>query len=231
MLKRALSAHLTLSLIMFIANAALAGGLEVLAPVDGYSPNCESIWTIVRAGDEPVYTVNGKTVGFSGFVEDGVYHQRIKLGGEITVSAGGESEALKIKPCLAGDGSQFHKAGEARCAECHEFAANDCKGCHQDHGLGKHEKKEFFELCSICHQGVGLPANEEMAAVCGRCHKKHSLKKHPKLRHAVTSSNDPLRPGHMMDCASCHNPHNPMSPGNLSRPEQRAWCRTCHKSP
>ncbi|PLX42481.1 MAG: hypothetical protein C0608_02315 [Deltaproteobacteria bacterium] len=217
--------------IFFIVTSAIGAELEVLAPVEGYSPDCETIWSVVRADGEPGYTVNGKPVEYSGFEEDGVYHQRITLGGEIVVSRGERSETLKLKPCLAGDGAKFHKVGEALCKSCHEFAPNDCKGCHQDHGLGKHEKQEFFDLCSVCHKGVGLPANEEMAAVCGRCHKKHSLKKHPKLRHAVTSANDPLRPGHMMDCASCHNPHDPMSPGNLSRPEKRAWCRTCHKTP
>lgn len=103
------------------------------------------------------------------------------------------------------------------CLDCHPFHESD-------------HAQALADRCVKCH-GEQPPVDDALAGVCGECHKKYSMSRHPKLKHPLRSSNDPLRPGWPLDCASCHDPHAPDCLSCLNRAEQRQWCKECHATP
>ncbi|MCX7770130.1 MAG: cytochrome c3 family protein [Proteobacteria bacterium] len=115
------------------------------------------------------------------------------------------------------------------CVNCHDnmklenykyahgpFAAGSCEVCHDLHSSDyPHQlKMETNDLCINCHQEFKKPGIT------------HVVSKHP-----LSGKKDPSRPGKMLQCSSCHNPHGENTPvffvrGVKSRME---LCAICHK--
>lgn len=95
------------------------------------------------------------------------------------------------------------------------FAAGKCESCHNLHSSDYPRQllKEANELCKSCHAEFKSP------------NLTHVTAKHP-----VSGKKDKSRPGQMMQCSSCHNPHGEKTrlffvKGSASRVE---LCRVCH---
>lgn len=115
------------------------------------------------------------------------------------------------------------------CKECHDnlapqnfvsmhgpFAVGECVACHNLHSSDfKHQLKgEINDLCKNCHADF-----------------KDKNVPHVVAKHPLSGKKDPSRPGNMLGCTSCHNPHGEKSPfffvqGIMNRME---ICKICHK--
>lgn len=115
------------------------------------------------------------------------------------------------------------------CVNCHDnmklenykyahgpFAAGSCEVCHDLHSSDyPHQlKMETNDLCINCHQEFKKPGVT------------HVVTKHP-----LSGKKDPSRPGKMLQCSSCHNPHGENTQvffvkGVKTRME---LCAVCHK--
>ncbi len=216
-----------------IFSAAAFCHAAVLAPVDKYVTGSGSVWVVTESATVPKITLDGKEIKGS-FTEDGkVRHLKISgiKAGASALDIDGVRLSLAFRSgAPAGGEPRFHLLGVKNCSKCHSFGQKDCKGCHAGYGAGKHKDSRFAEKCFSCHAD-GVPSTEAMAKVCSGCHDKHSLSKHPKLRHPITSENDPTRPGRKMDCASCHNPHQPSCPKTMNAAQKQEFCKECHTTP
>lgn len=205
--------------------------MTILAPADGYRSWSEGVWVIVRDEEyEPTISADGvATPGAAITGGDGYYHFRVEgleaSGSRLKIShEGGANELLVYGPRALENGSaSFHSGNISACWQCHD---DGNKGCRECHSFGGHKHAGKIE-CTSCHDEQGRVV-EDVAPVCSGCHKKYTNNRHPRLRHAVTSPNDPLRPGKRMDCASCHDPHAPNCLSCLSKKELRKWCKGCH---
>lgn len=206
---------------------------EILAPVDKYVTGSGAVWLVVNSDAEPKVALDGASVKGS-FTEDGkVRHLRIQKikpeGSKLTVDGASLSVSWRNGAPSSGE-PRFHLLGAKNCTKCHEFNPNNCQDCHGGYGVGKHKGAKFASKCAECH-AEGVPSTEAMAKICSGCHDKHSLTKHPKLRHPITSENDPKRPGRKMDCASCHDPHQPSCAKNMESAQKQEFCKECHTTP
>lgn len=122
------------------------------------------------------------------------------------------------------------------CAKCHEAASFEGRSTHAPVSAGK---------CLLCHDAhssahAGL-LNTEPAAQCLECHAEVSRGPHviagfSRSGHPLGSdekskkAEDPLRPGRLFSCVSCHEPHRSSLP-KLGRFEKgvSASCQRCHK--
>jgi len=115
------------------------------------------------------------------------------------------------------------------CINCHEnmdlnkykyahgpFAAGSCSECHDVHSSDyPHQLKlEGNDLCINCHNEFKKPDIS------------HVVTKHP-----LSNRKDPSRPGKMLQCSSCHNPHGENSPVFFVRgvSTRMELCGICHK--
>lgn len=115
------------------------------------------------------------------------------------------------------------------CVNCHDnmkldnykyahgpFAAGSCEVCHDLHSSDyPHQlKMETNDLCINCHQEFKKPGIT------------HVVTKHP-----LSGKRDPSRPGKMLQCSSCHNPHGENTPVFFVRgvKNRMELCAICHK--
>jgi hypothetical protein len=203
--------------------------VRILAPVAGYASGSGEVWLVVESAKSPQVEVDG-VKNKAAFVEEGkIRHLRvggIAPSGSVIKVDGQKVEVSFKKGSPARGEVLFHDSFAKTCGDCHE-AEVSCRDCHRGYGAGKHGNPDFAKKCSSCHK-TGMPSSEETVKLCAGCHEKYSLSKHPKLRHPVTSKNDPSRPGRRMDCVSCHDPH---SPKKLSGNGDKEWCKECHANP
>lgn len=129
---------------------------------------------------------------------------------------------------------QVSKGDLELCGECHvdkieEFKKNafvhgpvavgDCIVCHDPHASAEPAQlvAATNTLCLGCHQGV-----------VGKPHVTRGVsgKEHPLDKVA-----DPQRPGRMLSCASCHNPHGGATASLFTRGVKNpmSLCQLCHK--
>lgn len=115
------------------------------------------------------------------------------------------------------------------CANCHDnmnlnsymyahgpFATGSCEVCHDLHSSDyPHQlKMETNDLCISCHQEFK------------RKDITHVVTKHP-----LGGKKDPSRPGKMLQCSSCHNPHGESTPVFFVRgvKNRMELCGICHR--
>lgn len=115
------------------------------------------------------------------------------------------------------------------CINCHDnmkmenyryahgpFAAGSCEVCHDLHSSDyPHQlKMETNDLCISCHQEFKKPGVT------------HVVTKHP-----LGGKKDPSRPGKMLQCSSCHNPHGENTQVFFVRgvKNRMELCAVCHK--
>ncbi|TAL15662.1 hypothetical protein EPN96_11840 [bacterium] len=212
-----------------ILPAETYAGVKILAPVAGYVSGSEYLWVVVESGKPPLVEVDNVKAKGSFTGEGKIRHLRvggISPSGSVLKVDGQKVEVSFKKGSPYKGEPLFHDSFAKNCGECHE-AEGSCRDCHKSYGTGKHGKPDFAKKCSSCHK-AGMPSSEETVKLCAGCHEKYSLSKHPKLRHPVTSKNDPSRPGRRMDCVSCHDPHGPR---DLSGGDGKEWCKECHANP
>lgn len=115
------------------------------------------------------------------------------------------------------------------CLNCHDtmkpenftylhgpFAVGRCEDCHNLHASDYPQQllRETNELCKTCHAEFRPPDIS------------HVVSKHP-----LSGKKDKSKPGRLIQCSSCHNPHGEKTPfffvkGASSRME---LCRVCHQ--
>lgn len=211
-------------LLLSLAGVASAAppGVEVLAPAPGSRVSGEAAWLVLRAAEVPPVFLDGAPVA-PRIVEAGVHHYRLTplAGGRGGVRIGGGTEIP-----LGGGTAGFHERAGTACWECHDGGDGGCGECHAAPEGGQHQPV-LAEGCVRCHRGPDRSAGE-VQALCVGCHPAFAGGRHGRLRHAVASERDPLRPGRAMDCASCHDPHSPRCLSCLARSELQNWCKSCH---
>lgn len=204
--------------------------MNVLAPADGYRVIGGGVWVVVRGGQTPEISVDGRKVDRRAEKSEDTYHLRVfgfkKEGSTVEIRQGVKTERRKVYGgWKAGEFRGFHPELAKSCGECHQVNTETCTDCHpfQDHP----HKAAMADRCGACHSPAGsFP--EDVTEQCAYCHKKYGANAHPRLRHPVSGENDPLRIGHRLDCASCHEPHAPKPLGELGKADLRQWCKRCH---
>lgn len=222
--------QLFIFIICFAVNFSLAApsaALTVLLPSDDHKTSGSKAWLIVDGSAEVKATLDGEPVEIVRRVENTVHIRLsgIKLkGSDVVVSDGNERVSMHILGAAV-DADSFHGKKPDQCLDCHDIDQNACGDCHK-WGESKH-KQAIGDGCGRCHSGPGFKA-KNVAEACESCHDAFAGGKHPRLRHAVSAPNDPLQPGRRFDCASCHDPHEPLCLGCMKKSEQRKWCMRCH---
>ncbi len=128
---------------------------------------------------------------------------------------------------------QLHRENRQLCYSCHvklRSAAEDpasrphqviaekgCAACHAPHGSQQPRqlKHPLDTLCVSCHE------RERQGAFSGR--------NHPVANHPTGNVADPLRPGELLACTSCHDPHFAKTRGLLRAPSYLDLCMRCHQ--
>jgi predicted CXXCH cytochrome family protein len=116
------------------------------------------------------------------------------------------------------------------CFQCHETDAMVKKNVHVAAAQGK---------CLTCHNPHSSENSYVLTSLveehCEACHDDQRSGRHVMVRvspgdnHPISGKPDPLRPGKMISCSSCHNPHaseQRISTKNLKDPS--TICRRCH---
>lgn len=207
---------------------------EVLAPAEGYRAVRGGAWVVVRGGGKPQVFVDGRKVDREPFEDHKIYHLRVydfKPGGS-TIEVRQPGNGSASRKVFGGHPAQgdpespnFHRDVFPQCAGCHAKTLGNCTGCHR---LPDHRHNgELSKKCLACHHAAGGFA-QDVSGECVACHKQYGRGQHPRLKHVISGDADPLRTGHKLDCASCHDAHSPRRLGGLSKQELRNWCKRCH---
>lgn len=140
------------------------------------------------------------------------------------------SEHTRFRLCL--DCHQPHEKSmqQADCLSCHpphqpqniklqrveEIPQIFCASCHEDQASAFAAKgaahQQEFASCTACHP-EHLPNGETTTATCNSCHAR------AKRRHFVVE-----------DCASCHDPHQPLELQLDKLPKLKPICLSCHNN-
>lgn len=226
MINRILSGVL---LFLISATAGLGAESVVLAPNPGYCSRLGEVWVVVRHKGTPEVWLDGKKVPARVTEAESIRHIKVEGirpgGSEIRIRTGDREETLKVAGYeSSGKGSTpFHTSGWNNCSGCHAYKASECRSCHAFEG---HKHADYLK-CDDCHKGPGvIPA--DASPLCSKCHKDVNIKSHKAIKHPLSSSNDPHRPGKKFDCVSCHNPHTPACLGDMKKAELQKWCKNCH---
>ncbi len=222
------------ALVFLGAASGFAAGPTFLAPPDGYRSYRSSVWVVVGdTATAPVLFIDGKAQNLPIVEEDGIYHFKVSgLAPTGTLVEVRQPEGRAKIRLFGGLGPErepanlFHASKNKVCAPCHGKSGKE--SCVQCHSMGGNKHAEALATkCNDCHEDNG-PARTDVVKRCSSCHKRYSDNRHPRLKHPVSSSNDPSRPGRPMSCISCHDPHAPDCLDSLDKKELRDWCKGCH---
>ena len=209
-------ANVVLALIIFItASTAVAGGIKVLAPLDGANMPSKDIVIIGSVSSDAKEVVIKGTAGdpIKVKVDHGAFFAKVKLGAdknELAISSDdGSSVTLKINVSnennfnyhpdideLSDCTSTCHtevsskgyvnKRAAAICYECHD-ANNEKEFVHGPVNLG---------ICEVCHTPHGSSHSGFLVMdkndLCSGCHES-LIEKHPETANKI--------------CVDCHDPH------------------------
>jgi DmsE family decaheme c-type cytochrome len=149
----------------------------------------------------------------------------------------------------------YHAGLEAGCYSCHEGAEAHLKGQMDGEeapgpSLENLSTEDSNAVCLSCHETQHNPTWEGSAHArrglrCTECHSVHNYKSkesqlkaasgpetcfqcHPAIRsQGLRTSHHPVREG-LMDCASCHNPHDGSRPKMINADWVNELCLQCH---
>jgi predicted CXXCH cytochrome family protein len=110
------------------------------------------------------------------------------------------------------------------CLDCHETVAAQHASAESVHP--PFQGKQDCTLCHELHTGHtrDLLKKTQAYAVCSTCHSTHAEFSHP-MGPGVP---DESRPGHFIDCLSCHDPHGTGFSQFLLADQRRDLCVRCH---
>ena len=220
---KALQVSLVLGLLV-----PVPGQAEILGPGPRFRHGVDSAWLVLRADHSPVVDVNGTPVAAKVTHAD-VHHYRLSglsVGAaKMRIDGSAEVELRSLRTEETG----FHGLPTAVCGECHDASDSGCGECHRAAAAGVHGSLASAD-CVRCHSSPDR-VPPQLTTMCGGCHGEYVNGRHGRIRHAVESEHDPLRPGRRMDCASCHDPHAPECLSCLDRGALRVWCKQCHGGP
>ncbi len=127
---------------------------------------------------------------------------------------------------------QLHSEKKQLCYSCHQelrrtletssairhavIEEKGCAVCHEPHAsqLPLQLRRPLNELCLDCHE-------KQLGARFGE-------RAHPVTGHPAGGVDDPSRPGEILTCISCHNPHASTARGLLRAPGYLELCLQCH---
>jgi DmsE family decaheme c-type cytochrome len=149
----------------------------------------------------------------------------------------------------------YHAGVADGCYSCHKGAEDHLKGQMDGQGtpgpeFDKMSAKESNAVCLSCHETDHNPtwmgsAHARRGVACTECHSAHSYKSerdqlktkrssdtcmscHPAIRaQGLRTSHHPIREG-LMECGSCHDPHDGARPKMIKADYTNELCLQCH---